>query len=325
MNYHKQTQQYSTFGNKLLRHTDVLYSIQKLRKFIPITVQLAPTEACDMDCSYCSVKNNKPGKVSFDKIAAGLNDFKSLGAKSLEITGGGNPLLYRDNQHTINDIINIAHELQYKIGVITNSTQPLKRLSADKLSWIRVSLSGLDQGCDVDSFDFEGLEGKLGLSYIVNSATTPETIESIKKIVDRYSWVKFVRVAPDCLQEDSLTINDKWGEYLQSHDKIFIKEIGENFKPYCGGCYEGMIRPYWTFSGVYICTSHVLNNRCYDDDWKLCEIDEVIQAWGRMNERFQNGLDPYDIDINKCYHCYYANNNEVLNTIINPLPDEDFA
>ena len=110
MNYEEKTQQYSTWGDKLLQHTDVLHAIQVHQTFRPITVQLAPCEVCDSDCPFCSV-GGRPLKsyIPFDKIKKLLIDFKNLGAKSVEITGGGNPLLYRDriNNKNINDIIYI--------------------------------------------------------------------------------------------------------------------------------------------------------------------------------------------------------------------------
>lgn len=47
MNNSKMTQMYSTFGDKLLQHTDVLSSIQNDKTFKPITVQLGLTEGYD--------------------------------------------------------------------------------------------------------------------------------------------------------------------------------------------------------------------------------------------------------------------------------------
>ena len=97
-NKHKDlTQKYSTWGDKLLQHTDVLHSIQKDKIFKPITIQLSPTETCSSGCPFCSVAE-RPLKsyLPMVKIRKVLDDFKYLGAKSVEITGGGEPMLYRD-------------------------------------------------------------------------------------------------------------------------------------------------------------------------------------------------------------------------------------
>jgi hypothetical protein len=325
IDHNSMTQKYSTFGAKLLQHTDVLCAIQNEKTFRPITIQIAPTEACDSHCSFCSVALSPKGTIPFESIASGLRDFKALGAKSVEITGGGNPLLYRDGIYTPGDIINVAHDLGYKIGVITNSHLPLRYIQSDKVCWIRVSLSKLEEGISSSDYDLDGLDGKLGLSYIIHSGTTQRTIEQIVTLASRYPSVRFVRIAPDCLGEDSLTIKDKWGWIAEQHPKLFIKDIGDNFKPHTGGCWVGMLRPYWTHTGIYICTSHCLIHRSYNDGWRLCGAHEIEEAWARMNARFQGGLNPYDIDLAGCGNCYYANNNRILDAVISELPDRDFA
>ena len=334
ISYETQTQNYSTFGDKLLQHTDVLYSIQNEREFKPITIQLAPTEACDSKCPFCSVaKRPVNQKIPFEKIEKGLKEFRELGAKALEITGGGNPLIYRDGKKNINDVIELAYDLGYDIGVITNS-EVLKRHirpeNEEKLKWIRVSLIKLDEGKNPEDYDFDGFPiSKIGFSYIIYDGTTVESLERIAKLIDLNPDIKFVRIAPDCLTEDSLTIKDDWGDILDRLDKykkIFIKEINDNFHPYPNKCFVGMIRPYWVWNGVCICTSHVLKNRVYHDDWKLCGHDDIKETWKKMNDRFKNGENPYDIDVNnKCWHCYYYNNNKLLNTVVSELPDKNFA
>jgi MoaA/NifB/PqqE/SkfB family radical SAM enzyme len=51
--------------------------------------------------------------MPFKDIKKTLEDFKFLGAKSVEITGGGEPLLYKDKEtgDDINSIVEYAHEL----------------------------------------------------------------------------------------------------------------------------------------------------------------------------------------------------------------------
>lgn len=322
------TQMYSTFGDKLLQHTDVLYSIQNDKIFKPITVQLSPIEACDLNCHYCSVGNrDKKGFIPFGVIKKGLRDFKLLGAKAVEITGGGNPLLHP----YINEIISFAYDLGYDIGIITNSVDPGKYLTAEsinKTSWIRISLSVLDSGKLFTDIKLKTIpKEKLGLSYIINEKTTEGIIELISTIAATYD-VKFVRLAPDCLNDDSLTINEKWDNVIVKYNnkgKLFIKEINDNYHPYPNGCYVGLIRPYWNYNGVYICTSHVLKTRNYEDDWKMTNIEDVKGFYDQCNSRFRDGLPPYNIDIDKCYHCYYYNNNKLLHTVASELPDRNFA
>jgi hypothetical protein len=341
LNYEEQTQNYSTWGDKLLQHTDVLYGIQNNKVFRPITIQLAPTEACDSDCVFCSVQNRPvKEKISFNKIVSILKQFKYLGAKSIELTGGGNPLIYRDGKYKFNDIVQVCVDLEYKIGIITNS-ENLKRHIDPKfdkdISWIRVSLIKLDEGKEPEDFNFDGFSSdKLAFSYIVYSAnnyksgTTLESIKRIEKLVDMHPQIKFVRIAADCLTDEAQTIKQEWGDIINRIDKgtgkYFIKELNDNYWPFKGGCWIGMIRPYIVWNGVYICTSHVLKQRVYLPEFKLCDHDNILDSWNKMNEKFARGESPYDIDINKeCWHCYYKNSNAILNSVIKDMPDKEFA
>jgi hypothetical protein len=361
---HDLTQKYSTWGDKLLQHTDVLHSIQYRKKFKPITVQLAPCEVCDSDCPFCSVAG-RPMKsyMPFEKIVTTLIDFKRLGAKSLEITGGGNPYLYNDSvaKKDINDIITFASNLGYDIGIITN-THSLKRLKPevfDKIDWIRISLIKLDEGKNPEDYDFNGFPiNKLAFSYIIYETggvvdemsrtkkayqgTTKESIEKIAKLVELNPEIKFVRIAGNCLiKGNNQKIKDQYSDVLEAidkNDKFFIKDIGMDDSPFDDGCYVGMIRPYVAPNPhggdyrVYTCTSHVLQKRVYDLDYSLCSVDNIIEAFNKMNNNFYELGYPYEVKgnggsnwCNTCKYCYYKFNNKLLHTVANEMPDKNFA
>ena len=216
--HEEKTQMYSTWGDKLLQHTDVLYDLQKHNKIRPITIQLAPLEACDSDCPFCSVARRPlKSRIPFEKIKKILRDFRDLGAKSVEITGGGNPMLYRDRvdgqKITINDVIKYAHELGFDIGIITNThdfSKLLKPEVYDMIKWLRVSLIKLDEGKNPEDYNFNGFpQNKLGFSYIIYESTggvpdeasrtkkpyegtTVDSIRKMAKLVELHPDTKFV-------------------------------------------------------------------------------------------------------------------------------------
>jgi len=346
-NHHEEfTQKYSSWGDKLLQHTDVLSSIQNKRKFIPINIQLAPCEICDSDCPFCSVQNRPlKSKLSFEKIQKVLGDFRTLGAKALEITGGGNPMLYRDGNRNINDIIECAYSLGYQIGIITNSHN-LSKINPEnhsKITWLRISLIQLDEGIEPEEYFFNGFPtNKLGFSYIIYDKTTQESILKISKLVALHPAVKFVRLAGDCLiKGNNVEVREKFKGVIDEIDKqskFFFKEIGHEDSPFDHGCYVGMIRPYVAPNPqggdyrVYPCTSYVLNKRTYDLDYSLCSIDDIIPMWEAMNLRFKNTGNPYEIKGNNgtdwcktCKYCYYKNNNKLLHSVAAEMPDKNFA
>lgn len=363
-NHEELTQLYSTWGDKLLQHTDVLHSIQFNRTFKPITIQLAPTEICNSDCPFCSVAG-RPLKslIPFDKIKKLLFDFKQLGAKSVEITGGGNPMLYRDPScnANINNIIEYANELGYDIGIITNNhtLKPIKKENFNKINWIRISLIQLDEGKNPEDYYFNEFPvNKIGLSYIIYdntggipdelsrtnkpyAGTTIESIRKISKLIELNPDVKFVRVAGNCLiKGNNKIVKDKWSPIIDEIDKFnkfFIKDIGLDDYPFNDGCYIGLIRPYIAPHPdggnyqVYICTSHVLQNRNYDLNYSLGSIDDIISIWNRCNENYKNLGYPYQIKNNcgnnwteSCKYCYYKFNNKILHTVSQQMPDKNF-
>ncbi len=333
---HKEkTQMYSTWGDKLLQHTDVLYDLQVNKKVRPITIQLAPVEACDSDCPFCSVAARPlKSKIPFEKIKKILTDFKELGAKSLEITGGGNPMLYRDSYNgvnvNINDVIDFAHSIGYDIGIITNTndiTKILKQENYDKLKWLRISLIKLDEGKTPEDYNFGTFpQSKLAFSYIIYESTGEQpdplsrtkkpyagtNVDSIKKmakLVSLFPNVKFVRIAGNCLiKGNNASVRDKWKDVINEIDineKFFIKDIGNDDDPYNNGCYVGAVRPYIApnpHNGgdyqVYICTSHVLNKRNYDLDYSLGSVDNIKEIWNSMSENLKNNLPIYEVKNN---------------------------
>jgi len=341
-----------------------LDSIQNYKQFKPITVQLAPIEICDSDCPFCSVAR-RPLKsyIPFKKIKQILVDFKSLGAKSVEITGGGNPMLYKDpgTKENINDIVRFASALGLDVGIITNSHsfQRLEESVFGMINWIRVSLIKLDENKTPEDYDFNGFpENKLGFSYIIYTGTgdSPDpcsrtkkkyqgtTVESIKKmaqLVQLHPSVKFVRIAGNCLiKGDNTRIRKKYKDIIDAIDtnkKFFIKDIGDDDGPFCGGCYVGLIRPYVAphpHGGnyqVYICTSHVLNSRSYELDYSLGSVDDIIKIWDNANKHYIKHNFPYAIKNNKgkdwnksCKFCYYKFNNKLLHTVATEMPDKNF-
>ena len=358
------SQQYSTFGNKILAHCDVLNNIQSNKIFKPITIQIGPTANCDEGCSFCSVQlRNLKSYIPFSKIEKLLKDFRTLQAKSIELTGDGNPMLYRDNieKKDINDIIELAHSLNFDIGIITNSVKlsKIKPENYNKINWIRVSLISLESGYGPEDYDFCGFpESKIGLSYIIYDGTEgtgtlkgkreykPTSLQSFEKIVklmELHPEIKFTRIAGDCLNKGSnIQVRDVYRPIIDAIDKagkIFIKDIYDQDGPYNDGCYVGAIRPYITQSQygndpqVYICSSHVLNTKNYDLAYSLGSIDDVIGIWQRMNESYQKYGYPYEVKCNggnnwesSCKFCYYYNNNKLLHTIANAghMPDRNF-
>lgn len=364
MSYEEKTQKYSTWGDKYLQHTDVLYSIQYQDIFKPINVQLALCEVCDSDCPFCSVAG-RPLKsyIPWPKLVKMMQDFCRLGAKAVEITGGGNPMLYRDREHNknISDVVELCGEFGFDVGIITNSEKIEKHLKPEVfkyVNWIRISLIKLDEGKAPEDYDFGSFpRDKIGLSYIiydnetgqpdelsrtnrVYEGTTKETIQKIARLIELNPEIKFCRIAGNALVEGYQTqVQKKWRpiiEEIDSLSKFFVKDIWDNCKAFEEGCYVGLTRPYIAPHPdggdyqVYMCTSHVLEARTYNLDFSLGSIDNVLQIWDRCNYNYAKYGYPYEVRNNQgsnwhqsCGTCLYYNNNRLLHTVAQQMDKDD--
>jgi len=332
-NYDWETQEHSTLGDKMLQHCEVLDSIQNKKKWKPITFQLCPTGICNFNCPFCSVKyRDKTLSIPFKDIVKGLRDFKSLGAKSLEITGGGNPLLYPK----INEVIKIAHKLGYDIGMICNEIMPSKYLtkeSASYLTWYRCSISAYH---NITNFSYKQYDlniipkGTLSFSYVINKDTTKEILLDIIELVKTRPDAKFVRICPDYLDNKMITtFKSKWAPIIESVDKnnkFFFKELISGCVPYSKYCAIGMIRPYVCEDGyVYMCSSFVLRNRKLEPQYRLGKLTDIKKIYKDANKLFEKTGKPYNAPINECWHCLLPNNNKFLHTVIRDMEDKNFA
>lgn len=362
--FEEKTQKYSTWGDKYLQHTDVLYSIQYEDTFKPINIQLCLCEMCDSDCPFCSVAA-RPLKsyIPWEKLEKLFEDFHKLGAKAIEITGGGNPMLYRDKvaKKNINDVVLLAASYGFDVGIITNTEKLERHLRPEvypHLKWIRVSLIKLDEKCEPEDYDFGSFpKDKIGLSYIIYDGTdgipdelsrtnkpyTGTTVESIKKIaklIELNPEIKFCRLAGNALIDGAqVEVQNQWKEVVKQVDvdnKFFIKDIWDNATPYENGCYVGLTRPYIAPHPdggdyqVYVCTSHVLEKRTYDLDFSLGSIDNILEIWDTCNIQYAKTGIPYTIRgagdggwKAACPNCFYFNNNKLLHTVAQEMSPDD--
>lgn len=317
----------------MLQHCEVLSSIQQKKKWKPITFQLCPTGVCDFNCPFCSVGcRDKTISIPFKDIMKGLRDFRKLGAKALEITGGGNPLLYPK----INEVIREAHRLGYDIGMICNSIDPgkyLTKMSASYLTWYRCSISGYHNlpNFNYKMYDLSRIpKGVLSFSYVINKDTTKKILLDIIELVKTRPDAKFVRLCPDYLDNKMIaTHRTKWAPLIEKLDKdhkFFFKELIANCTAYPEFCGIGMIRPYVCEDGyVYMCSSFVLRTRGLEPQYRLCHLRDIKKFYQEANERYQKTGKPYKAPISECWHCQLGSNNRFLHNIIRSMEDKNFA
>lgn len=297
--------QYTSMPNKLLNHLARLGNAKKER-FFPINIQLAPTNKCNLNCEFCSVKDRADNELTLQQVQEIVTNFNHLGAKSIEITGGGDPTMYP----YINETINYCDKLGYKIGLITNGIA-LKNISVknlNKLMWLRISLSMLDFN---ENFEWEipKIKGTLGFSYVWHAKSKPELLDKIYALSLKHH-TEYVRIVPDCLEAKSqIKYRNEVAALIKQkkyEDKIFVQT-----KPYdvVKPCYIGAFKPFINADGyIYHCSAVPLYNRKFEKEWRICHIDDVKKI-------FPDNFKPCSAEMCRKGKCFYSEQNKLLNDL----------
>jgi MoaA/NifB/PqqE/SkfB family radical SAM enzyme len=308
-------QQYTSTTAKLLHNLDRLKEIQEgiIR---PISVQIAPTDKCNLNCIFCSVKNREKNELNIEQSFKVIRTFKSMGAKTLEITGGGDPTCYEN----INELIEEASNLGYKIGLISNGVLLNKKITVDNLStltWVRISLNSLDYVEDIE-LDIP-TNVVLGFSYVWNKisndrlANGVDMMQKIEKYREKYG-AKYVRVVPDCLADDVLKERERLQKELKVGGDYFIQDKEYDLPR---RCWLGYIKPFVNSDGfVYHCSANPLINRKFNSSFRLCSIDGIEETW--------KNIKPFDTGVCKDGKCFFKEHSELIEQVMTKVDHGDF-
>lgn len=105
----------------------------------PLVVEMDITTKCNLSCPECISKKLLNGhEISFETLEVLFHDLRNSGTLAIIFTGGGEPLMHK----AFTDIIALASDLNFHIGIVTNGTELQKwaKLLGAKVSWLRVSL-----------------------------------------------------------------------------------------------------------------------------------------------------------------------------------------
>ena len=192
---------------KIVHHPELLERMKKREQGYPIQVHLMPQNICNQNCSFCAyrLENYKNSEMFDDSEAIPLatmlqvlDDAKEMSVKAFEVTGGGEPLLYKHREVMFEKMI----EYGFDIALVTNGTaltEKLARLIGAHLTWVRVSVDAgsaetyssireVDKSHYYKALRAIGLlrayctkEGvAVGAGYVVNNENYNEIFEGVK-------------------------------------------------------------------------------------------------------------------------------------------------
>ena len=128
---------YTSNISKLLKQMDKLQNIQENKDISPVQIHVAPTNKCNLSCSFCCFADrDKEEEWEYKTLFNLIGDAAYMGVKSIELNGGGEPTLYP----YINEAISEIKKQGMNAGLITNGTL-LHKLDPSNLNWLRISMN----------------------------------------------------------------------------------------------------------------------------------------------------------------------------------------
>ena len=307
---------YVSTGQKLFRNPELLINWVN-GKPKPNSLQVALTEECTLRCSFCSVANREKKFVfEYNDLISATQKFIDLGIKTVEATGGGDPLCY----DRLCDYIDFCYSNNLQIGLITNGIFINKVLTTDqrnKLTWIRISANTLDYRSHLDlPTDYTGT---LGFSYCYHSESTVERLKHIREVAIDNN-VEYVRLVPNCiatLEEQNENNKKLLALATELGPPIFYQT--KTFKT-PANCYWGYMKPFlYPDNFVYACSSSPLN----EDANKQFN---PIYRWFHWTDtdKIYNSPITSCIDTSHCSHCVFSGQNELLEYALNEQTHDKF-
>jgi len=282
----------------------------------PISLQLALTEKCNLKCSFCSVANReKKYEFGFNELIDATTAFIKQGINTIEITGGGEPLMYVNFDEYVKWLS--KYYAQIRLGLITNGTMmgDYSNTILDKFDWIRVSLNSLDY---CDSVVIPKIRGTLGYSYCYGPDSSIETLERIARMA-RENGADYVRVVPNCCcsSEDLEVQHNEIEPIVERIGQPLFYQKKQFKRP--SNCYWGYYKPFLYCDGyIFPCSSTVLN----DDAGKKFNEKYRIYHWTQLEDMYSKRESL--VDTNMCNHCVFAGQNEIIGSLIESGKHEDF-
>lgn len=366
---------FTSTGAKFFAHEEAMRNLRD-GKGQPIVTHVMLTDVCNHTCAFCSVQHRAGDSLPFDDVMSYLDTLRRYGLKAVILSGGGNPILYkcRKSGKDFNNVVDAIHSRGLQVGLITNgmpmreydvlidsdvnaweqrrSWRTVSPETLDKLTWVRISMAGLDHEEDEVYVPDVGPGTTLGFSYVAHDVydapedrahgkvSTEADVLALGPMAGRRVWrfedridkltrqireyvqkyhPKYVRLLPNCLEPSM--IPERCEQLRRMADAIDHNIAFVQNKPPRApkACYLGYIHPVLNCDGyVYPCDSCVLNDTAghqFANPWRVCRWDEVYRLYERPVESLI--ADPKVT----CPGCVFSGSNEVLIGVVDGTAD----
>jgi MoaA/NifB/PqqE/SkfB family radical SAM enzyme len=307
---------------KIFLDEELLNSL-KNNFILPRHFQISPTNACNLNCSFCSCKNrNKKENLSIQQLDKLLNYLVRYKTVGVTITGGGEPALHPN----INELITNLNSNNIKIGLVSNGTR-LSNITQENISrctWIRISF-GDDRLWDknfIENIDYMGESGNdLAFSYVVSEKYNFNNIQRIVSYANDYSFTH-IRLVSDIYNPNTQIMEDIKHKLVLEHldDSLVIYQAREEYTRGAKKCLISLLKPLISADGnLYPCCGVMYSMNDVDHTFPermiMGNLDNLENIWD--NQKYFNG--------SICIKCYYSNYNILLNTLLSKIQHKEFV
>ncbi|HLO75649.1 MAG TPA: radical SAM protein [Magnetospirillum sp.] len=138
--------QYQLDGTKINHHVEALAKWKRGETVYPLLVEISPTTSCNHKCSFCSFEYVERDQtfLDADRLISIADELAPLGTKALYYAGEGEPLLHKRLPEVI---IHAGRLGAFSQALNTNGSALTAKIAEQilpELSWLRVSLNGVD-------------------------------------------------------------------------------------------------------------------------------------------------------------------------------------
>ncbi len=381
---------FTSTGAKFFHHQEAMRSLRTGVGRVVVTHIMA-TDSCNHRCAFCSVQARAGDSLAFTDILSYIDILRKFGLKATILSGGGNPILYKCKVtgKNFNDLVEAIHERSLEIGLITNG-MPLKEHhdlgtvphpyksdghtalgivsrkswltvrpdTLDKITWIRISMAGLDHDeNEVYVPDVDPTKTTLGFSYVAHDLyfepkdphhgkvstqadlitvgeerkalppawtfeeRIPILTEQIASYVEKHKPI-YVRMLPNCLEKDLIAERcEKLQKIAEKINRPDYSPVFVQYKPPAApkACYLGYIHPVLNSDGYVLpCDSCCLNESA---GHKLGEAWRICH-WSEIAKLYEQPVRSLIKDPKTlCPGCVFTKSNEILAGVVDGTID----
>jgi Radical SAM superfamily len=251
---------FTSTGSKFFAHQEAMAKLRDGRGQ-PITTHVMLTDVCNHTCAFCSVQARAGDSLAFGDVMAYLDILIGYGLKSAILSGGGNPILYKCKKtgKNFNDAVDAMHSRGLEIGLITNgvllrdymtigsvryghevveqtrkSWLTVKPSTLDKLTWVRISMAGLDHDeREVYVPDIDPSKTTLGFSYVAHDLYREPVDPHHGKVSSKADLLSGDKSrAPDWPFESRINeLTEKITDYVKRHKPKYVRLLPNCLEP----------------------------------------------------------------------------------------------